>query len=463
MQQDININLTNVFQRNWAAMHAKDENGKRLYKYIINEGSSRSSKTFSLIDCFDLYARGNSFKRLTVWRDTKTDTKKTVLVDMIKRLKSTGRWELMSSFNKTESILTYSNDSTFEIHGTDDEETVHGLTQDAAWLNEPYKISKDTFDQIDQRTSDFIFIDWNPKKAHWIENIKKDNRAIVIHSTFADNPFCPPEQRDKILSYQPVSMCKAVTSELMTLQDAIKFNCLKALEDQPNNKIFKELLRCQENEFKLSADAYKWSVYGLGIKAEKPNRIFSFTEISDQEYNSLNARTYTGVDWGAVDPWGVVDVKYYDGAIYLHERNYQSENEIRSKLTNTERMQIEGADEGIVKWLFSKMDIPKNRYLICDNNREAKILALREAGWDYAIAAPKGKGSILDGIDRVNDLKVYYTSSSTNLKYEQENYSRKVDKYGSIMEEPEDMDNHILDCVRYVVTFLHDEGVIKKL
>lgn len=461
--QDININLTNVFKRNWDAMHAKDENGKRLYKYIINEGSSRSSKTFSLIDCFDLYARQNNFKRLTVWRDTKIDTKKTVLVDMIKRLKSTGRWELMTSFNKTESILTYANDSTFEIHGTDDEETVHGLTQDAAWLNEPYKISKDTFDQIDQRTSDFIFIDWNPKKSHWIENIKKDKRAIVIHSTFADNPFCPPEQRDKILSYQPVSMCKAVTSELMPLQEALKFNCLKALEEQPDNKIFKELLRCQENEFKMSADAYKWSVYGLGLKAEKPNRIFNFTEIPDEEYHKLDARIYTGVDWGTVDPWGIIDVKYYDGCLYLNERNYQSENEIRSKLTNTERMQIEGADEGIVKWLFNKMDIPKNRYLICDNNREAKILALREAGWDYAIAAPKGKGSILDGIDMINDLKVYYTASSTNLKYEQENYSRKVDKYGAIQEEPEDTDNHLTDPLRYVVAFLFEEGIIKKV
>lgn len=55
-------------------------------------------------------------------------------------------------FNKTESIFSYDSMSTVEIHGTDDEETVHGLTQDVAHFNEPYKISRDTFDQIDQRT-----------------------------------------------------------------------------------------------------------------------------------------------------------------------------------------------------------------------------------------------------------------------------------------------------------------------
>src|ERR1051325_8245993 len=198
------LKATIVFKNNWDAIHAKNPDGTRKYRYIINKGSSRSSKTLSIIDCYDLYARSLTNKRMTVWRDTKTDCRKTVLNDVLKRLKSTGRYKVNQDFNKTESIFTYNTDSTFEIHGTDDEETVHGLTQDCAWLNEPYKISKETFDQIDQRTSDFVLIDMNPKKAHWCDDLEKDPRAIVIHSTFKDNPFCPPEQRAKILSYQPV-------------------------------------------------------------------------------------------------------------------------------------------------------------------------------------------------------------------------------------------------------------------
>lgn len=161
----IDFQATIVFQQNWDAINAVNEDGSRKYRYIINKGSSRFSKTISLIDVSDTYCCLNPNKRGTVWRDTKTDCKKTVLVDMLKRLKSTGRYKLDQDFNKTESIFYYSNDTTFEIHGTDDEETVHGLTQSFAWFNEPYSISIETFNQIDQRTSDFIFIDYNPKRG----------------------------------------------------------------------------------------------------------------------------------------------------------------------------------------------------------------------------------------------------------------------------------------------------------
>ena len=281
------MKATIVFEKNWNAIHAKNPDGTRKYKYILNKGSSRSSKTFSLIDCMDLYARAYKDKRLTVWRDTKTDCKKTVLNDTLKRLKATNRYKAAQDFNKTESIFTYSTGSTFEIHGTDDEETVHGLTQDVAWLNEPYKISRDTFDQIDQRTSDFMFIDLNPKKGHWSDDLEKDPRCLVIHSTFNDNPFCPEEQRSKILSYQPVSMCAVVLNKLLGENEAREYDLVFNPLNIPDKQLA-ELSRCRENEFKRSASAFKWSVYGLGMKAEKPNRIYSWNEISLDEYNKIS-------------------------------------------------------------------------------------------------------------------------------------------------------------------------------
>ncbi len=456
------MKATIVFEKIWQAIHAVNEDGSRKYKYIKLPGSSRSSKTFSCIDVFHLYARSNKNKRLTVWRDTKTDCKKTVLNDTLKHLRLTDRWNEIRSYNKTESIISYSTDSTFEIHGTDDEDTVHGLTQDVAWLNEPYNISREVFDQIDQRTSDFILLDLNPKKGHWSDDLEKDTRCITIHSTFLDNPFCPDEQRRKILSYQPVSMCRVVTEKILTTDEAIAYDIDKNELGITPGRI-KELVRCRENEYKNTANEFNWSVYGLGLKAEKPNRILRFTEISDSDYHKIQSTVYSGCDWGSVDPWGILEAKYYDGCLYLHELNYASENEIRSKLTTTELYQIAGADEGIVKWKFGKLGIPNNRVIVCDNNRPLKIIALREAGWDYAIAASKPQGSIIDGIDLLNNLKVFYTSSSTNLKYEQENYSRKIDRNGVILEEPEDIDNHLIDPARYIALFLQSQGVIKNI
>lgn len=452
----MNLKCTKVFENNWNAIHS----GK--YKYIINTGSSRSSKTYSLIDCYDLYARSNSNKRLTVWRDTKTDCKKTVLVDMLKHHKGTKRYQAGYRFNKTESIFHYNTDSTVEIHGTDDEETVHGLTQDAAWLNEPYKISKDTFDQIDQRTSDFIFIDWNPKKDHWIDTLSKQENAIVIHSTFNDNPFCPDEQRKKIESYQPIKYAKVVLEGLITENEAREYinNPLNFTKEQ-----LEELNRCISNEENQTANVYKWEVYGLGLKGERPNRIFHFKEIPYSQYLQIDKPVYYGVDWGVVHPMGIIEVKLYDGDLYVHELNYKSETELKALLKPTEKQQINNQiDEGFIMWFFRRLGVQQNRPFICDNNRPLKIIALRKAGFELSKGAKKWQGSIIDGIDLLNNLNIYYTSTSKNFKYEQENYSRDTDKRtGEVLEEPVDDNNHLLDPLRYVAQFLQEINLIKTI
>lgn len=454
------LQATIVYQKNWHAIHALNDDGSRKFRYIINEGSSRSSKTVSLIDCYDLYARANENKRLTVWRDTKTDCKKTVLNDALKRLKKTNRYKVDFDYNKTESILTYDTDSTFEIHGTDDEETVHGLEQDACWFNEPYKISRDTFDQIDQRTSDFVFIDWNPKKDHWIDDLKKDPRTIVIHSTFKDNPFCPIEQRTKILSYQPVKYSQVVIDSKISEHDAKNYD-LVANKSLFTQKELKELQRCCLNEDKNSANDFKWQVYGLGLKAEKPERIFNWKEIPYSQYLSINSKLYYGVDWGKVDPFGICEYKFYDNKLFVHELNYLSEDQLRDKMTPQEIQHTKSKEEGIVSWLFTKLNIPTNNDVICDNNRPLKIIALRKAGWERAVSAQKIAGSVNDGIELLENIEVYFTSASTNVKHEQENYSWKKDRMGKVLEEPEDLYNHTIDPTRYVALHLQKLGIIK--
>jgi phage terminase large subunit len=455
------MKATIVFDKNWKAIHAINPDGTRKYRYIINKGSSRSSKTRSLIQAYWLYASANTNKRLSVWRNTKKDCKDTVGHDMRQVYPFMPNYQ-GRFFNKTESIYTLPTISTIEVRGTDDEEQVMGFNGDVAWLNEPYQISRDTFDQIDQRTADFIVIDWNPKKQHWALDLEKDPRTIVIHSTFRDNPYCPREEKIKILSYQPVKMCSLVLEKIMTEPEAKDYNLTENTLNLTDKQL-RELTRCKENERKGSASAFKWMVYGLGLKAEKPNRIFSWTEISDDEYNAIDVKRYYATDWGTVDPWGILEAKYYDGALYLRELNYRSENEIRKDLTPTEIQQIESMDEGLIRWHFERLGVPKNAVNVCDDNRPLKVRALREAGWDYAITAVKGQGSVIDGINLLEKLKVYYTSSSKNLAYEQENYERQVDRYGIVLEDPEDRDNHLIDPTRYIATFLQLNGIIKTI
>lgn len=448
------MDATIVFQKNWTASQSG-------YRYIINSGSSRSSKTYSIIQLFYLYALQNPNKKLSVFRDTKQICKQTVFEDMKKAYINMLFYDTVN-LNVTESIFKFKNGSAIHIEGTDDSIKIHGYHCDVLWINEGYNVSKDTFDQLDMRCKDFVILDLNPRQAHWSEEIAKSENAIVIHSTFLDNPFCPSEQRIKILSYQPIKECSIVINKKLTEQDARAYN-FTANELSLSISEITELARCKENERTGSANSFNYDVYARGIKSERPNRIFHWKEIADYLYDAIDAPTYYAVDWGAVDPWAILEFKYYDGQLYFKELNYASENILRAKLEPVELEQITGDSEGLVTWHFNKLGIPKNAQIICDPNRPEKIAALRRAGYSYAQIANKPSGSITFGIDTLNDVPVNFTSSSKNLKYEQENYSRKVDRYGIVLEEPEDIDNHLCDCARYGAFYLRRQGIIKKI
>jgi len=391
------MKATIVFQKNYDAINAIDVNGIRTYRHIVNTGSSRSSKTYSLIQLFYLYAFSNKNKRLSVWRDTKKDCKDTVLADMKKAFIDFENYESIT-FNKTESIFTFPNNSTIEICGTDDEEKIHGFQGDVIWLNEPYKISKDTFDQLSMRTSDFVLIDWNPKKTHWIDTLSKQDNSIVIHSTFKDNPFCPLEQKKKILSYEPNDY----------------------------------------NNAQGTADKFMWECYGLGLKAEKPNRIYKgFGTITKEFYDGLPYNEYYGMDFGSTNPSSVVGVKFNgENEFYSHEYLYKPIREMFGTLAeNLEAIGI-------------RKDIP----LICDSADPTRIGELQMAGFN-AIPAVKGQGSVNQGIGFINSMRNFYTECSLNYEHEYENYEWEVVN-GVNLDRPIKKDDHILDADRYCKTFL---------
>lgn len=460
------VQTTIVFEKNWNALHElvpgkfeSDGKPKRRYKYLLNRGSSRSSKTHSIIQLFWLFAWENPGVRLAVFRATKKQTRDTVFKDMKKIYPKMPGYNQVT-LNKTEAIWEFPNGSVIEINGTDEPEKIMGYNSDIIWLNEPYRMSKDTFDELDQRAEIALIIDINPKGDHWSNDLIKDDSCKFIHSTFRDNPKCPPAQRRKILSYQPVECSDAVTKKLVGELEAYEYDLVQnQLSLTP--KQVKELSRCIENQRKKSASKYKWLVYGMGEKADRPNRIFSWEEISDDEYQKIEAKPIYASDWGAVDPWAVIEAKYQDGCLFIHEINYLSENQIREKMTVDERSAIHESEEGLVPFMFNKWKIPKTAMVMCDSNRPQKIMSLKNHGWEYVLPTFKYDGSIMEGIGILQDIQVYYTSSSLNAMMEQESYSFKVDRLGTVLEEPEDVDNHIADCSRYLALRLKMEGIIR--
>src|SRR5690554_2201915 len=483
----INFKATKVFQDTYNAINAVNPDGSRKYSLIVQEGGSRSSKTWSDFQCLFNILMSRPYTSITVLRDTAVDCKDIVESDWINWLSDpnnrasefergdlTGqemaslvaKEEFTKFFNrnKTKSIWTAKhNNSSIRFTGLDDVDKVMGMTQDICWINEPYKFSHEVFKQLAQRTSMFILCDWNPKQSHWIEEEKKKDTSITLKSSFRDNPFIKPQTKQQLLSYQTVKFSDVVKKKLINEQDAKVYD-FESNDLNFTEKQIKELKRCIYNE-SHGGDDYMWQVFGEGEKAEKPNKIFTgWNEITFADFENIEKPDWYGVDWGKVDPFGIVRAKYTDGRLYVHELNYSSENDIISSFTDEQRFNINKEyEEGVVVWLFNKLGIDKNRPIICDTNRPDKVRAIYNLGYEYADTADKGQGSIIEGIDILSKLEVYYTRESRNIKNEFENYSFKKDRYGATTEEPEDDNNHLMDCIRYVVLRLKKLGIIKKI
>lgn len=436
--------ITPVFYKNYTAFKAKNADGSRKYKYIINTGSSRSSKTYSIIELIHRICENNKNIRATAWRDTKKDCRDTIWKDYQKILSISRRLKIAQR-NKTEAYYSFpETESYFEFHGTDDEEKVHGLTQQVAWINEPYKISKDTFDQIDMR-SDVMFIDWNPKKNHWIDTLSKQDNAIVIHSTFLDNPFCPEQSRIKILSYKSQKYAQVVIDGKIKEADLTSYDIIKNTFLFTTEEI-KDIELCRKNESASTSDDYKWSVYGLGEKAEKPNKIYhGWQKIEDSEFFDMPYGNYYGLDFGSSNPTAMVEVKF-DGkdSFFFKERIYTPAQEMGCSLSE----------------LLTKLSIDKKTPIICDSAEPDSINDLRLNGFN-AVPAVKGQGSVNAGIKFLQKYKVYFTKSSSNLESEYDDYEWEIVN-GVNLDRPLKKDDHLLDAARYCCTFMQYLLHIKK-
>jgi phage terminase large subunit len=384
------MKATIVFEKNWEAIQSNN------YKYIINSGSSRSSKTFSILQLFWLLSWKTDRTKCSAFRVTKKDCKDTVLQDMLKYYPTLPNYEKVI-FNKTESVFNFPNGSQIFIEGTDDDLKVMGYHSDYLWFNEFYKISKDTFDQLDMRCSNAVLMDYNPVGNHWADEVMKRDNAKVIHSTFKDNPFCPEQQKIKILSYESTD-----------------YNIQQG-----------------------TADNYKWQVFGLGLKAEKPNRIYrDWIKILDVEFNDFLLPSYYCLDFGSTNPSAVAEIKYSDGNFFVKERLYKP----ISQMANSLPQELES------------IGINKKLPLICDSADPLRISELIANGFN-AIPAMKGSGSVKAGIDFINGKRIHYTESSNNLESEYENYEWEIVS-GVNLERPLKKDDHILDAVRYGIQFM---------
>lgn len=171
-----------------------------------------------------------------------------------------------------------------------------------------------------------------------------------------------------------------------------------------------------------------WQVYGLGQLGEIEGRIYKGWRIIDEIPHEARLEGY-GLDFGySNDPTAIVAIYYYNGGYILDEVLYRkgmSNQQIASFMNNL--------DFGVI---------------VADSAEPKSIDELKLYGLSV-VAAKKGAGSILQGINYVQEQSVSVTKQSINLIKEYRNYLWQTDKDGKTINIPEGGFDHALDAVRY--------------
>lgn len=255
-----------------------DKAVKSGYKVISAQGSSRSSKTYSILTYLILYAMHHKGISVSVVRKTLPALKgsafrdfKEILIDKI------GAWD-GRCMNKSEMIYTFPNGSFVEFFSTDDEQKIRGRKRNILYCNEANEISYLEWQQLVMRTTMFSIVDYNPSFSdeHWLCTLNSDERTYHFISTYKDNPFLEQTIIDEIESLK-------------------------------------------------GKNSVLWTVYGLGKQAMAEGLIFPKYTVVD-EFPKATKHQGVGLDFGySNDPTAIIRCGVIDSRLYLDEECYRTQ------------------------------------------------------------------------------------------------------------------------------------------
>lgn len=359
-------------------------------RICIVQGGTSAGKTWDILGILNDIATLEPNSLISVVSDTLPNLKRGAMRDFKNILRTTLR-EPFWKENKSDHIWTLTNGSVIEFFSTEDEGAL-GARRDYLFINEANRISFETFNQLEVRTKQRIYLDFNPSNEFWVHKELMKNRTDwqFLKVNYLDN-------------------------------ESLDENIIKSIEQR-----------------KGDGTSNWWRVYGLGEIGSLEGNIYSgWTKVEDIPEGFVLKRY--GVDFGFTDPTAIVAVYENDkGEILLDEVCY------KSQLKPSEIV-------GIMSELGGELFVCDNARP--EIIRQAKGEGIRAIPCDKSSKSPDGKiNNIMYGINLIQEKKVYYTGRSKNLEQEFLTYAwRKKKSTGETLDEPEDANNHALDAVRYAV------------
>lgn len=263
----LKIKATPVFYANKKAY----EEG---YPIICNEGGSRSSKSYSVVQLLIHIAISNPNIRISMVSHSLPHIKRGVYRDFKNILEQWNIWD-EKDFKYTDFIYTFKNGSYIELFGLEDPDKAKGPARDILFVNEANLISKALFDQLLIRTTGQSFLDWNPADfISWVYEVADNPKNKRIHSTYLNN--------------------------ITNLSDS-QIRNIEQYKDLP--------------------DDFMWKVYGLGERGSAKEIIYTQWKQYDE---APDGDVFYGLDFGYVHPAALIKVTHYEGQNYFEEIVYQS-------------------------------------------------------------------------------------------------------------------------------------------
>jgi len=174
-----------VFEKNYCA-------GSKI---VVNQGGSRSGKTYSILQLLILVKAFEEKNQVfSIVRKSMPALRATAMRDFFDIIRTHDLYD-QRNHNKTENTYVL-NENLFEFMSLDQPQKKRGAKRTFLFLNKANELSLEDWIQLSMRTEKQIFIDYNPSMdEHWIyETVIPREDCTYIHSTYLDNIQFLPEE-----------------------------------------------------------------------------------------------------------------------------------------------------------------------------------------------------------------------------------------------------------------------------
>lgn len=378
---------------------------KGRYRVVKGSRASKKSKTTALnfIVRMMKYPEAN----LLVVRKTERTLKSSCYTELkwaINRLGVDAYWKCTINPLEMEYLPT---GQKIYFRGLDDPLKVTSITVDKGvlcwlWIEEAYEISKEEdFDMLDEsvrgatpsglfKQVTLTFNPWN--EHHWLKKRFFDTKSPDVLAKTTD------------------------------------YRCNEWL-DEADLRMFEDMKKNRPKRYRV-AGLGEWGMIDGVVYENWREESFNVDEI----IKTYNLKSVFGLDFGYTnDPTAL-----FCGLADLERKKLYVFDELYEKALSNEEIYER----------ISQMGYAKEK-ITADSSEPKSIDRLRTLGLYRIRAARKGRDSIANGIDFLQDFEIIIHPKCVNFITEISNYTWETDKFGNKLNRPIDDFNHLMDAMRY--------------